>query len=264
MHFRKISPALRAAFLLVATAFLFPSVSTATGKLLQIGTLSALSAGVYDGDTNLEPLQRPETYGLGTFDKLDGEMVVLEGVTYRVDSSGHVTKPTTSTKVPFASVSILNEPDLSFDLGSIASKAELEKLILSKLESPNYPVLIVINARLDSIKTRSVPAQKKPYNPLAEVCATQQQVFDLGAQEGTIVGFYCPEYMAGFNAPGFHLHFLNDLHDAGGHVLELAIKDGRARLQYLTGVQTILPGLDSAFAASDIGSAVPARKVQGE
>jgi acetolactate decarboxylase len=249
---------------MLSAAMLFPSASSATGKLLQLGTLSALSAGVFDGASTLEPLQRPEAYGLGTFDKLDGEMVVLEGVAYRIGSDGKVTKPANATKVPFASISVLGDPDVAFTLGAVASKADLEKLILSKLQSPNYPVLIVINARFDSIRTRSVPAQQKPYEPLAEVCAEQQKEFPLGAQEGTIVGFYCPSYMSGLNAPGFHLHFLNDAHDAGGHVLELAIKDGRVRLQYLTGIQAILPGLDSAFAQSDIASAKSAEKVKGE
>jgi acetolactate decarboxylase len=264
MIFRKTSPAFLAAFVALSAAVLAPSISSATGRLLQVGTLSALSAGVYDGYSTLEPLQRPNAFGLGTFDKLDGEMVVLDGVAYRIGSDGKVTKPVNSTKIPFAAVSVIAEPDVTFDVGAVASKADLEKLILSKLSSVNYPVLIVINAHLDAIRTRSVPAQQKPYEPLADVCATQQKEFELGAQDGTLVGFYCPQYMSGLNAPGFHLHFLNDDHSAGGHVLSLAIKSGRARLQILTSVLDILPGTDSAFAESDIAPAKPAEKVKGE
>jgi len=264
MILRKFSPAFGTAFVALSVALFLPAIASATGKLLQLSTLSALSAGVYDGYSTLEPIQRPGAYGLGTFDKLDGEMVVLEGVAYRVGIDGKVTKPANSTKIPFASVSALGEPDVTFDLGAVAGKADLEKLILSNLQSQNYPVLIVINARFDSITTRSVPAQQKPYEPLADVCATQQKEFALGAQEGTLVGFYCPPYMSGLNAPGFHLHFLNDTRDAGGHVLALAIKDGRARLQVLTSLHVILPGLDSAFAESDIAPAQPRDKVKGE
>jgi acetolactate decarboxylase len=257
-------PSFRRAIALAAIIALAPSLALATGKLLQLGTLSALSAGVYDGADNMDALQRPEAYGLGTFDKLDGEMVVLGGVVYRVGSDGSVTKPAPATKIPFASVSVLESPDIAFDMGAVASKADFEKLILSKLQSLNYPVLIVVSVHLDSIRTRSVPAQQKPYAPLGEVCATQQKEFNLGAQEGTLVGFYCPSYMAGLNAAGFHLHFLNNDRTAGGHVLEFTAKDGKVRLQILTGIQAILPGTDSAFAVSDIEPAKPVKKTAGE
>jgi len=113
-------------------------------------------------------------------------------------------------------------------------------------------VLIVVDGRFSHMKTRSVPAQQKPYLPLGEVCATQQKFFELGDQEGTLIGFYCPSYMAGFEAVGFHLHFLNSSHNAGGHVIDFAVTDGKLRLQMITGFQAILPGLESSFAESDI------------
>ena len=260
---RNILPATKRTLALLAAIALLPSLALATGRLVQIGTLSSLAAGVYDGESNMEPLQRPQAFGLGTFDKLDGEMVVLDGVVYRVGIDGKVTKPAPSTKIPFAAVSVLDTPDVASDLGAVATKTEFEALVLSKLQSVNYPVLIVVNARFSAMKTRSVPAQQKPYEPLAGVCATQQKVFDLGSIEGTLVGFYCPSYMGGLNAPGFHLHFLSYAHDSGGHVLDFTMIDGKLRMQYLTGIQAILPSLESSFATSDTEPAKQ-KKLDGE
>jgi acetolactate decarboxylase len=246
--------ALRRFVAFLAIAALLPASAFATGKLLQVGTLSALAAGVFDGATTLEPIQRPEAYGLGTFENLDGEMVVLNGVVYQVKVDGSVAKPAVATKIPFAAVSVMGEADVTATLGSFASKEEFQNYVLGKLQSLNHPALIIFEGKLSAVTTRSVPAQKKPYPTLAEACLGQAE-FVLGAQEGTLVGFYCPQWMAGLNAPGFHLHFLNSDKSAGGHALSLAVESGTLRIQELTGVQAILPGVDSAFAESDIAPA---------
>lgn len=253
MNLSSLSRNTRLAVFFAASLAMLPAIASATGKMVQLSTLSALSAGVYDGaPETMNVLQRPNAYGLGTFDKLDGEMIVMDGVAYRASVDGKVNKPANTTPIPFAAISVLDMPDIAANLGKMANRDELEKFILSQLPSQNYPVLIVVDGRFADMKTRSVPAQQKPYLPLGDVCATQQKVFELGEQEGTLVGFYCPAYMSGFQAVGFHLHFLNSAHDAGGHVMDFAIDSGKLRLQILTSFQAILPATDSDFANTDI------------
>jgi hypothetical protein len=46
-------------------------------EVFQVSTINALLEGVYDGDTTVEDLLRHGDFGVGTFDALDGEMVVL-------------------------------------------------------------------------------------------------------------------------------------------------------------------------------------------
>jgi len=166
--------------------------------------------------------------------------------------------------IPFASVSSLEAADLEEDIGPSASLKDFERFLLSRLPSQNYPTLIVVNGVFGNVRTRSVPAQQKPYRTLAEVAATSQAVFELGPRQGTLVGFYFPRAFAGLNAPGFHLHFISDELDAGGHVLELELKTGHLTLQSLTSMQLILPGMESSFAISDLEPAQPAAKIQGE
>src|SRR5262245_29291241 len=57
-------------------------------ELHQIGTLAALSAGGYAGTVTIDDMLDHGDFGLGTFDGLDGEMIVLDGDVYQVPASG--------------------------------------------------------------------------------------------------------------------------------------------------------------------------------
>jgi hypothetical protein len=49
------------------------------GTLVQFGTLDQLNRAVLDGHTTVGQLERRGDFGLGTFNALDGEMIVLDG-----------------------------------------------------------------------------------------------------------------------------------------------------------------------------------------
>ena len=55
--------------------------------LFQVSTSAALVEGLYQGAVRVSRLLQHGDFGLGTFIDLDGEMVVLEGVCYRVAGS---------------------------------------------------------------------------------------------------------------------------------------------------------------------------------
>ena len=48
-------------------------------EVYQISTISSLLAGGYDGDTTVAELLRHGSFGLGTFNGVDGEMMALDG-----------------------------------------------------------------------------------------------------------------------------------------------------------------------------------------
>ena len=75
-----------------------------------------------------------------------------------------------------------------------------------------------IDGRFPQLKARSVKAQTPPYQPLSEVLARDQVVFDLVNVQGTLVGFRFPACFSGVNAPGWHFHFLAADRRSGGHV----------------------------------------------
>jgi len=73
-------------------------------EVYQISTISSLLAGGYDGDTTVGELIRHGGFGLGTFNGVDGEMMVVDGEVFRgtIDGRAHVVAPSELT--PFAVV----------------------------------------------------------------------------------------------------------------------------------------------------------------
>src|SRR6202034_179704 len=59
--------------------------------LFQVSTSAARVEGLYQGAVRVSRLLQHGDFGLATFIDLDGEMVVLEGVCYRISSDGVVT-----------------------------------------------------------------------------------------------------------------------------------------------------------------------------
>jgi len=186
--------------------------------LFQASTIAALLEGAYEGDLTFAELAEHGDLGLGTLDGLDGEMIALEGRFYRADVDGNVAEVGAEAKTPFAvvtgftpSVDVeIDEPIEHDDL-----LAELQRLVPSDAAS----CAIRIDGRFGRVRARSVPRQTPPYRPLTEVVA-EQHVFELSDVTGTMLGFRFPDYAEGIEVSGYHLHFISEDRERGGHVLD--------------------------------------------
>ena len=193
--------------------------------LYQISTINSLMAGNYDGIHTIQDVAKKGNTGIGTFDTLDGEMVMIDGVVYKVKASGMVEKPDVKVTVPFSAVTYF-DVDSTIDLGSIKNldelKAALDKMIIKKDRFYAFR----IDGIFASIQTRSVPAQQKPYPILSEV-TKNQAVFNFENIKGSLVGFWCPETVGSINVPGYHLHFISDDRTMGGHLLNISFNTAK-------------------------------------
>lgn len=218
--------------------------------VFQTSTIDALLAGVYDGDLTCRRLLKHGDFGIGTFDGLDGEMVLLEGRMYQVKADGGVYDPDLSVKTPFATVCHFN-PDIAFPIETGSDYATIEKLINEHASNQNIFYAIKISGQFKSMRTRSVPRQNKPYPPLTEVTVHQPE-FDMENMAGTIVGFRCPVYVRGINVPGYHLHFINRDRTEGGHILSFEIINGTCEIDFLHQYFLRLPENTPGFAETDL------------
>lgn len=217
--------------------------------LTQISTIDALMTGIYDGDTTLESLKDKGDFGLGTFNALNGEMVLLDGQFYRITAAGTVERPVPDTKTPFAAVTFF-EPDRTIPLEAGLTFHQLTSRTDRLLPTLNVFYAIRVTGTFQTMTTRSVPSQQKPYRPLSEVVKTQP-VFNMRNVEGTIVGFRCPSYVKGVNVPGYHLHFLTADRNAGGHVLDFKIEKATMEIDDTNEFLLTLPS-DTAFHNADL------------
>ena len=86
---------------------LFDSMGETEQCMYQVSTLQALAMGYNKAVITVEDLLQHGDTGLGTFEGVDGEMIVVDGICYRAAVDGTVTKASPETGVPFASVSKL-------------------------------------------------------------------------------------------------------------------------------------------------------------
>ena len=90
---------------------------------------------------------------------------------------------------------------------------------VNALANTNSGVIAVrVRGTFTDLVTRSVPAQSKPYLPLADVVA-KQTLFPLGSRKAVLVGFRTGADFAGVGAPGLHLHGVTADRKAGVHVI---------------------------------------------
>ncbi|MFA4837587.1 MAG: acetolactate decarboxylase [Dehalococcoidia bacterium] len=218
--------------------------------LTQVSTIDALMNGIYDGVISHGELKKHGDFGVGTFEALDGEMLAFDGNFYQIKADGKVYKVDDSMMTPFAAVTFF-DTDQTAALTKGMDYAQVGKFLDSLVPTENIFYAIKIEGTFEYIKTRSVPAQTKPYPPLAEV-TKDQSVFEFQNVKGTIVGFRSPPYVKGINVPGYHLHFLTESGDAGGHLLELRVGEAKASLDYTSGFFMILPGEGSDFYKLDL------------
>src|ERR1700722_19599243 len=73
-----------------------------SSEVYQTSTMGALLDGVYDGDVTIRELLQHGDFGLGTFNGLDGEMLVLDGVCYQLRGDGSAQVADADQRTPFA------------------------------------------------------------------------------------------------------------------------------------------------------------------
>ena len=229
------------AVVIAATGCTTPQLDMVT----QVSTMQALEAGAYDGQITCGELLKHGYFGIGTFDRLDGEMVLLDGTFYRAKANGRVERAAPETTTPFACV-------VSFllDRAVVAAPgtdlAGLKRLLDSSLSTPNVLYAVEVHGKFRRVKTRSVPAQLPPYRLLRDVLK-KQPVFEYENISGTLVGFRFPSSMAHLNVPGYHFHFLSDDRKSGGHVLDVEVEDASVALDACDRFLMMLPAADPLF-----------------
>jgi acetolactate decarboxylase len=219
-------------------------------ELFQYSTLDALSEGVFEGELKVSTLKSKGSFGLGTFNGLDGEMLMLGGLVYQIHSDGKVSMAGDEQELPFAAVVSAPAETSWQTLAGPKDLAGLEAALDSLAASKNDFYAFRIEGQFDSVDMRSVPAQKKPYPNLST--ALKKQVF-MSAKtiQGSLVGLRCPAWAKGINVVGYHFHFISADRQFGGHVLGCHLAQGKLSLLRLASIQLQVPG-NEAFSLAKL------------
>jgi acetolactate decarboxylase len=214
--------------------------------VFQTSTVNALMEGASTGDMTMGELKTHGDFGLGTFDGLDGEMIELDGKVFQVRADGHAHPVEDSTRTPFATVSFF-KADESARLDRLCDQAEMLAMVATMLPSQNIFHALRIEGRFDYVKTRAVAKQDKSVG--LEQAAREEPVFEFHDVEGTIVGFFTPDYLRGVNVPGYHLHFITADRSAGGHMLDCRTAHVTIKIHHTPEFELGTPGTEEFLKA---------------
>jgi acetolactate decarboxylase len=208
--------------------------------LVQFSLLAALAADDYVGGPKLTEALKRGDFGIGTFDRLDGELILLDGEVFQALADGTVRRADLNGTTPFASVTFF-AADGQIESLSAATLSDLDEQLDRKLSAHNSPYALRISGKFESLTLRSVPPQQPPFRPLVEVVRDEQVTWQHANVAGTLLGFRCPEWMGTINVSGYHWHFLSDDRQTGGHVLDCEFTDLALDFDECTSIVIELP-----------------------
>ena len=194
--------------------------------MYQVATLQSLMVGNYDGFVSVGELRKHGDIGVGTFERIDGEMIVLDGTVYQARYDGSVIVADDNTGVPFATVTYF-DCDTVVTVDRIDNLKNLAAQLDETIESIGRNLIYVVRVEVpecQKVNVRSEVPQDKPYRMLAETMITAQREFSYSNVGGTVVAVYFPSFFASQNTPGWHFHFISDDRTKGGHVLDLRVE----------------------------------------
>jgi acetolactate decarboxylase len=206
--------------------------------VFQVSTSGALVQGVYERAVSSNLLRNYGDFGLGTFENLDGEMVVLDGAIYQVRSDGKVIKIEKDVGTPFAVVThFVADQDQMIENAS--SFKDLTKICDRYRDSDNLFYAFRIDGHFGHVHTRAMRETLEGL-PLAKAAAIQPE-FEFTGVDGTLVGIWAPQFSSTLNIAGYHFHFLSEDRSKGGHLLECSGKHLRMRVERLNDFHLSLP-----------------------
>ena len=202
-----------------------------TDLIFHYSVLKALDNGVLEGLMEVNELKEHGDHGLGTYNGLDGEMVVLDRKVYRITPAGEVTEAGENMLIPYAIVNFFEpEKTLSLSGKDNLDYDSLASMMDTVLPSRNLFYAFRITGDFDYIKCGGADRQEKPYDKTIPEMLADRPIYEKENIPGTLVGFWCPDYIGDINTSGFHLHFLSDDRSMGGHLL--AFKASSLKVQY--------------------------------
>jgi acetolactate decarboxylase len=207
-------------------------------RLYQVSTSSALVEGVSDGAVEIGTLRKYGDLGIGTFEQLDGEMVIVDGRVFQVRCDGTVAEVADTVLTPFATV-VRFRHDAEVLLKRCPHFAALTEAFDQLRPTNNLFFSLRVDGYFDYVRTRALCRMVRG-TKLIDAAAVQPE-FEYRHVYGTLVGFWSPEYFKTLSIPGYHMHFLSVDHRAGGHLLECHGTELTLQLQRGTRFSLVLP-----------------------
>lgn len=211
--------------------------------MYQVSTLQALAMGYSRSVITVEELLKHGDIGLGTFEDVNGEMIMLDGCCCRATDDGTVVMAEPDRGVPFCAVTFYSD-DNADPIGEMSDIDQLKQLLDIRIDE-DFSLNSMHVARIDGffrkICARSESAYRSHHVSLKDILGNTQTEFYFSDIRGTLVCVHFPDYMDGINAPGWHMHFISEDRKYGGHVFDMVLEKGTMNINKISQIHIQLP-----------------------
>lgn len=215
-------------------------VRVISDQIFQYSVFAGLTNKIYDGDLTVGRVKENGDIGLGTFNGLNGEMIVLDGRVYRFMEDGTLVEPVDTETVPFTVVTFFDEDQL-LQIDEPVNFEQMKGIIEASLPSENFGYAFKIEGSFEYMKCGGASQQEKPYTKTLAEALVDRPIYEGENITGTMVGFWFPEYTGKVNIVGFHLHFISDNRKIAGHVMEFLAPDLQIGIDHVAEFRIVLP-----------------------
>ena len=211
----------------------------AANHIYQYSLVNALMAGVSDSGITVSQLLEKGNQGLGTFVRVDGELLLLDDKVYQLQAEGKIREAELNDQIPYA-VSTHFVPEKTLKV-KLENKNSIDE-VLEKFNdhAANLFMSYRVEGKFRKLKCRTVKGQEYEGQPLSEL-GKKQFVAEYEDVEGIIAGFRSPSAWQGFFVAGEHMHFVDKDRKFGGHVLELAAEEVQIGIATVNNLHIELP-----------------------
>lgn len=223
--------------------------------IYQYSIVNALMAGVSESGMTTAQLISKGNQGLGTFVKMDGELLLLDGKVYQLQAEGKIRVADEKDRIPYAAATQF-VPEKTKQV-KLKTKDALDHVLEEfNKDADNLFMSYRVEGRFQHLKCRTVKGQEYEGQPLSEL-GKKQFVEEYKDVEGIMVGFRSPAVWQGFFVAGEHMHFINKDRTFGGHVLELEADHVQIGMATVNNVHIELPKTktfnQAEFKTDDVG-----------
>ena len=231
----------------IITAALAEALDVEHHSIFQVSTSGAIVQGLFQGCFTVADLRRHGDLGLGTFEDLDGEMILIDGHCFQARSDGSIVEASDDELTPFATV-VSFIADSTESLGPVPSLHDLISQLDGLRPSNNVISAFKIIGTFDSLNLRAACKHESGTDLVA--ATADQGLFDVVDIPGTILGFWTPTYAQSIGIAGYHLHFISDDRLHGGHLLGMSAARVTAQIHQVNDVHLAIPETE-AFLEAD-------------
>lgn len=219
--------------------------NNADSRYVQFYSIFTLQNKQYEGHVPFSEVSSHGDLGIGTFNHIDGEMVIVDGDVYRLRADGSAQRvDDLSESTPYAIVTQFRATQGAEVNGDFTMPELLQRLDVL-IQKPAEIHAVRVEGRFDSIRTRAPHRQTPPYKGLLDLIKEQNETSFRNIQ-GTLVGFYTPEYLGILGVPGYHLHFIDKDRRHGGHVQDFLLTEATLAVQLMQHITVFSPGGNDA------------------